>query len=128
MWNDAEQAQARPRYARKSSGHVIAPRSIFGKLLGVVIGLFVLTVVFAFSLVLLVIVAVAGLAFWGYLKYRASALRRAEARGDFGFAGAYARRADHGAGSHQRSGDEPMPAGGLIIEGQASRADPPKGN
>jgi hypothetical protein len=122
MQNEAEQAQARPRYARKSSGHVIPPRGFFGKLLGVVIGLLVMTVVFAFSLVLLVVVAVAGLAFWGYLKYRASVLRRAEARGDYG----WARRADHGQGPHHRGSDDYVPAGGLIIEGEASRTDPPK--
>lgn len=128
MWNEAEHAQARPRYARKSSGHVIPPRGIFGKLLGVVIGLLVLTVVFAFSLVLLVVVAVAGLVLWGYLKYRAGVLRRAEARGDFGWAGAHARRADHGLGPHHRDSDDFVPSGALIIEGEASRADPPKGN
>lgn len=126
MWNDPEQPQARPRYARKSSGHVIAPRGFFGKLLGVLIGLLVLTVVFAFSLVLLVVVAVAGLAFWGYLKYRSGVLRRAEARGDYSWNGPHGRRADHGQGPHHRGSDDHVPAGGLIIDGEASRTEPPK--
>jgi hypothetical protein len=129
MQNDQIPHQTRPKQAGYSGVHVLAPGGIFGKLLGLVGALAVLILVFAFSLVLLVVVAVAAILIWGYLKYRAGALRRAEARGDFDLGGA--RRApSHGQPQHAREtpADPGSPSGGLIIEGEVVREDAPAGD
>lgn len=127
MQDDPIAHHSRPKQAGYSRVHAIAPGGFLSKLLGLAGALVVLILVFAFSLVLLAVVAVAGLLIWGYLKYRARALRRAEARGDFDFGGVRgSRRHDHGEGPHQRA-DPGGPAGGLIIEGEVVREDAPAG-
>lgn len=127
MHDDPIQHQTKPKQAGYSGVHVIAPGGFLSKLLGLVGALLVLILVFAFSLVLLAVIAVAAILIWGYLKYRASALRRAEARGDFDVGGRRgARRHDHGEGPHQRA-DDTAQAGGLIIEGEVVREDAPAG-
>lgn len=127
MQNDPTQHQTRPKQAGYAGVHVISAGGFFGKLLGLVGALLVLILIFAFSLVLLAVLAVAAILIWGYLKYRASALRRAEARGDFDLGGARgARRHDHGVGAHPRA-DHGVEAGGLIIEGEVVRENAPAG-
>lgn len=129
MQDDQIPHHTRPKQAGYSGVHVIAPGGFLGKLLGLVGALVVLILVFAFSLVLLAVVAVAAILIWGYLKYRARALRRAEARGDFDFGGA---RGAPGQGqprpARETHAEPGSPAGGLIIEGEVVRDDAPAGD
>lgn len=128
MQSDPTQHHTRPKHAGYSGLHVITPGGFFSKLLGVLGAIVLLVLVFAFSLILLAVVAVAAILIWGYLKYRASALRRAEARGDFDVGGA---RGASGQGRSQQSwqthADSGSPIGGLIIEGEVVRDEPPAG-
>lgn len=124
MQNDPTQHHTRPKQAGYSGIHLIAPGGFLSKLLGVLGAIVLLVLVFAFSLVLLAVVAVVALLLWGYLKYRARALRRAEARGDFDFGGARGARR-HGAppAGPQHRAEDPAAGGGLIIEGELVRED-----
>jgi hypothetical protein len=111
----------RPPHGRRAGFRLSGPGGFFGKLLAAVLGLLLLVPVFALSLaflaVALAVVLLGGLVFWGYLKYRVAALRRAEQR---------RRDAHPGDPPEDPFGRPGAPRqGGLIIEGEARRADAP---
>ena len=67
-----------------------------GKLLGALAGLLLLIAAVMFSLLILAVVAVAGMAFWGYFRWKTRKLRKAM---------------------------QEHPPGGVVIDGEASVVD-----
>lgn len=88
------------------------PKSLFAQVLTVVAGIAALVVASMFTLVFLTVIAVAGLLFWLYFWWKTRALR-AQIRQQLD---AQAR-----AQASSAHADEPPPASGDVIEGEAVR-------
>ena len=52
------------------------PKTLFARVVGVVVGVIALVLALMFSAVVFVVLAIAGLAFWGYFWWKTRALRR----------------------------------------------------
>ncbi len=68
--------QARPEFSREFSRLSPQPPGPFAKLLAFMLSALLLVLAFMFSLVALAVVAVAGIALWGYIWWKTRALRR----------------------------------------------------
>lgn len=53
-----------------------APKSLAGKLISLILGIAFLTLAFMFSLIALAVVAVGGVALWGWLWWKTRAIRK----------------------------------------------------